>query len=82
MEKLKKAFPVFKESNIEQQCSILYQLLNLSKILGSECDLRLIGESPNCGKMLINKKIGDDDIYLINQSVTGVYENKINLRTV
>ena len=82
LEKLKKAFPVFKESNIEQQCSILYQLLNLSKILGSECDLRLIGESPNCGKMLINKKIGDDDIYLINQSVTGLYENKINLRTV
>ena len=44
--------------------------------------MTLLGESEHCGKMRINKKIGDEDIYLINQSVTGLYEKKINLRTV
>ena len=50
--------------------------------LGSECDMTLLGESAHCGKMLISKKIGDEEIYLINQSVTGLYEKKINLHTV
>lgn len=54
----------------------------MAAILGSECDMTLLGDSPNCGKMLISKKIGDEEIYLINQSVTGLYEKKINLHTV
>lgn len=44
--------------------------------------MTLLGESAHCGKMQISKKIGDEDIYLINQSVTGLYEKKINLRIV
>lgn len=44
--------------------------------------MTLLGESAHCGKMLISKKIGDEEIYLINQSVTGLYEKKINLHTV
>ena len=72
----------FLSLDIEKQCILLCQILQSSSVLGSECDMTLLGESAHCGKMLISKKIGDEDIYLINQSVTGLYEKKINLRTV
>lgn len=55
---------------------------SMAAILGSECDMTLLGESSICGEMKISKKIGDEEIYLINQSVTGLYEKKINLHTV
>ncbi|MFR5954394.1 MAG: hypothetical protein ACLUGQ_12455 [Coprococcus sp.] len=32
--------------------------------------------------MLISKKIGTDEIYLINQSPTGLFETKIDLQTI
>ena len=72
----------FLSLDIEQQCTVLCQILQLSSILGSASDMTLLGESAHCGKMQISKKIGDEDIYLINQSVTGLYEKKINLRIV
>lgn len=81
-DKLDKSKDKFLNLDIEKQCIILCQILQLSSVLGSECDMTLLGESAHCGKMLISKKIGDEDIYLINQSVTGLYEKKINLRTV
>lgn len=59
---------------------IARQLVETSQ--GSASDMTLLGESAHCGKMQISKKIGDEDIYLINQSVTGLYEKKINLRIV
>lgn len=81
-DKLDKAKEKFINLDIEKQCIVLCQILQLSSVLGSECDMTLLGESAHCGKILISKKIGDEDIYLINQSVTGLYEKKINLRTV
>jgi len=81
-DKLDKSKDKFLNLDIEKQCILLCQILQLSSVLGSECDMTLLGESAHCGKMLISKKIGDEDIYLINQSVTGLYEKKINLRTV
>ena len=81
-DKLDEAKEKFINLDIEKQCIVLCQILQLSSVLGSECDMTLLGESAHCGKILISKKIGDEDIYLINQSVTGLYEKKINLRTV
>ncbi len=81
-DKLDKLKQKFLSLDIEKQCILLCQILQLSSVLGSECDMTLLGESAHCGKMLISKKIGDEDIYLINQSVAGLYEKKINLRTV
>ena len=82
VDKFDKSKYKFLNLDIEKQCIIICQILQLSSVLGSECDMTLLGESAHCGKMLISKKIGDEDIYLINQSVTGLYEKKINLRTV
>lgn len=81
-DKVDKSKQKFLSLDIEKQCILLCQILQSSSVLGSECDMTLLGESAHCGKMLISKKIGDEDIYLINQSVTGLYEKKINLRTV
>ena len=33
-------------------------------------------------RWLISKKIGTDEIYLINQSPTGLFETKIDLQTI
>lgn len=82
-EKLLNAKAKYISSSIEQQCSIIYQVLQLSMILGSESDLRAIGESEHAGKMLISKKLGTEKIFIINQSPAGLYlSDKIDLRTV
>lgn len=81
-DKLEKSKEQFNNLQIENQCLVLCQVLNLSSIMGCETNLSLIGYTARTGAMKINKKIGDEDIYLINQSVTGLYEKKINLRTV
>lgn len=81
-DKLEKGSEKFSNLSIKDQCAVLCQVLRMAAILGSECDMTLLGESSICGEMKISKKIGDEEIYLINQSVTGLYEKKINLHTV
>lgn len=50
--------------------------------LGS-ANLKLIGEAEKTGVMLISKDITAlDEMLLINQSVTGLYEQRVNLLTV
>lgn len=80
--KLEDARNIFNDLSTEEQCIVLYKVLQLSAVMGYEADLSLIKYSKSAGAMQISKKIGDEDIYLINQSVTGLYEKKINLRTV
>lgn len=81
-EKMDSARDKFASLSIENQCLALYQILQLTAILGNESDLQLIGASTHAGKMLISKKIGTDEIYLINQSPTGLFETKIDLQTI
>lgn len=81
-EKMDSARDKFASLSIENQCLALYQILQLSAILGNESDLQLIGASTHAGKMLISRKIGTDEIYLINQSPTGLFETKIDLQTI
>ena len=73
----------FELLDLKEQSAVLIQLLNLTIIGVVVADLREIGESGKTGVMLIAKKISDaDEFYLINQSVTGIWENRINLLTV
>jgi len=82
-EKLEKAEVIFCGLDVKKQCSALYQLLQLTSIGPAIGDLTLLKESKNSGTMRMSKNIsGNKDLYLINQSVTGVYENKIDLLTV
>lgn len=66
--------------SLEEQCKILSQILQLSVIGPTTADLVLIGGKGKSGVMLHSNNISKErDFCLINQSVTGVYEEKINL---
>lgn len=70
----------FEKLNIDKQCYVLYQVLRTSGILGDILDLRDIGGSASSGKMLMSKEISDvEELFVINQSVTGIYEKRVNL---
>lgn len=82
-EKLQKGREKFESLSCLEQIKVILEILNLTKIDLTEANLSLIGESSNAGTMKINKNIsGAKEFILINQSVTGVYENRIDLLTV
>ncbi|MCM1124775.1 MAG: type II CRISPR RNA-guided endonuclease Cas9, partial [Eubacterium sp.] len=73
----------FEQLSCVQQGSVLLEILNLTKIGVTSANLSLIGEAAKTGVMLISKKVSEaEEFILINQSVTGVYENRIDLLTV
>ena len=81
--KLEKHREEFVLCSPEEQCYVLNEILKIlhaNVLLG---DLRLIGESPNAGVMLTNAKFSEikdvHSIKLINQSVTGLFEQEIDL---
>lgn len=81
--KLDSWFDNFKKLGIVEQCKVLANIISMSSITGNDADLSLIGGSGQCGKMQINKNItGVKEMALINQSVTGLFENRIDLLTV
>ncbi len=79
-EKLQKARERFKILPCLEQGKVILEVLNLTKIGLTIADLSLLGGGAKTGIMRINKKISEaDEFILINQSVTGVYENRIDL---
>lgn len=83
-DKLAKGYIRFEELELNEQCEVLAQMIKLSSIgAAAYGDLKLIGEAPKCGVMLMSKKISDaKEMILINQSVTGLFESHIDLLTV
>jgi len=81
--KLQNGRVVFERLSCEEQGKVLIEMLNLTKIGEKFANLSLIGDVAKTGVMRIGKKISDaEEFVLINQSVTGVYENRIDLLTV
>lgn len=79
-EKLQNGRTKFLGLSLENQAKILFQILQLSTTGTSTADLSEIGGAPTSGKMRYNKNIVDAiECDLICQSVTGVFENRINL---
>lgn len=79
-QKLQRAREKFQDLSMEDQCAVLYQILQLSKIDLTSADLTLIGESGRTGVMQMNKNIKQPEkIKIIDQSVTGLYERKRRL---
>lgn len=83
-EKLENKLSMFMGLEQEKQINVLVQLLNTTAIVSAaKADLTDIGEAKATGVMLISKKIeGYKRIFLVNQSVTGLYEEEIDLLTV
>lgn len=78
--KLAEGRKVFSNMPVSNQCNLLLQLLNLTKIGGTVADLSAIGGAAKSGIMLISKEITKArEFLLINQSFTGLYENRIDL---
>ena len=69
---------------LEDQCTVLTQILLLFACKPSmTADLSLIGGSKKAGNMAFPKSLGNvDSAFLINQSVTGLFEQKTDLLTV
>lgn len=73
----------FSDLPLSRQVYVLLQIIQLSQLINEGVDLREIGGSKASGTCKISKKIsGNDEFKLINQSVTGLFENEIDLLTV
>lgn len=83
-EKLINAWSSFEQLELEKQCEVLVQIIKLSSIGAAvSADLTLVGAASKCGTMKISKNISDaNEFILINQSVTGLFERRIDLQTV
>ena len=83
-EKLINAWSSFEQLELEEQCEVLVQIIKITSVgAAAYGDLKLIGEAPKCGVMLMPKKISTlKELVLINQSVTGLFESRIDLLTV
>lgn len=78
---LKEGKEKFERLNLEEQCFVMMQIMN-NVVLSIKADLRQIGGSGQSGVTLINKRItGVEEMVLIHQSVTGLYQAEVNLLT-
>ena len=73
----------FEKLELETQIKILLEILKLTQIGLPEADLREIGGAKSTGTIKVGKKIsGLHELKLIHQSVTGIYEQQVDLLTV
>ena len=74
---------LFEKLALEEQIITLVGLLKVFSFENQGIDLKALGGSKQSGKMVPNKNISDkNEVLLINQSVTGLYESRINLLTI
>lgn len=70
----------FRSLSIEEQCIALMEIMHFFECNVVVSNLKLLGGVEKAGKLLMNKNIMKwSSIFLINQSVTGVFEQRINL---
>lgn len=71
---------IFISLTLEEQCQFLYNAISLFRCTPGTADLKLIKGSANAGMLLLNKKVDStSDIKIINQSITGIFENVLVL---
>lgn len=82
-EKLKVWKDKFIGLTLQKQIYVLLQILQLSQLINQGADLTDIGGVKKTGVATLNKVISDKkEFKLINQSITGLYENEIDLLSV
>ena len=73
----------FSYLSVYDQSVVLCNILSLTSMNSSPADLQKIGGNKNSGEMKISNVISNaNEAKLINQSVTGLFENVIDLKTV
>lgn len=69
--------------DIERQCFVLNQIIYWINSTTQNVNLKDLKGSEHAGQLTINKKISEcKEVILIHQSVTGMYERKIDLLTI
>lgn len=74
---------VFDALDIERQCFVINQIIAWINSATQNVNLKDLGGSEHDGTMRVNKKISEcSECILIHQSITGMYERKIDLLKV
>ena len=74
---------VFAALDIEKQCFVISQIITWLNSATQNVNLKYLGGSEHAGTLTINKKISEcSECILIHQSITGMYERKIDLLKV
>ncbi len=77
---IKEKRDTFIQLSKEQKCNILYEILHLFQVNSTKSNFKLLGGSSNTGTIKISKWIDKcDNLSIIYQSVTGIYEKEIRL---
>lgn len=73
----------FEQLELSRQAFVIRQILQITRLNNNGADLSDIGESKSTGIATISKKIsGMDEFTLIESSVTGLFQRKIDLLTI
>lgn len=82
--KLQNKSEEFCDLSLYQQCYVIKQILNILHANVMIGDLTLLGEAKKCGETTISNKLqsGYSSAKLINQSVTGLYEQEVDLMKI
>ena len=68
---------------LEDKCVLLAEILHLFQCQSSAANLKLIGGPAGAGLLKLNNMISKySEISIIHQSITGIYEQEIDLLTV
>ena len=79
-EVLERGEPKYKELTAEKKCKVLGEILHLFQCNSVASNLSSIDGAQRAGVLTQPKNLSDsDEIYLINQSVTGFFEKKVRL---
>ncbi len=82
-QKFMKNNALFNNLTIENQCKLLIEILHILHSNVMTGDLSYINEAKSAGKLTTNSKITDmkgvTSIMLINQSITGLFEQEVDL---
>jgi CRISPR-associated endonuclease Csn1 len=74
---------VFIDLSIEKQCVVIMEILYLFQCNVSTANLKGILGVPTAGRIYLNSDISKfEKLYIINQSSTGLFEQRIDLLTV
>lgn len=70
---------VFTQKSLEEQAEILFEILKMFQCNALTSDLSLLGGGKGVAKIRKNKKIDEASIYIIHQSPTGLFEQRVDL---
>ena len=73
----------FEEISLLEQVYVILQILQLSQLINNGANLDIIEKGAHAGVATLNKMISEcNEFKLINQSITGLYENEVDLLTI